>query len=512
MRSASLIFPHQLFNHHPALEKNIPVYLIEEELFFTQFAFHKQKILLHRASMKAYQHELIKKGFTVHYIESAGQPTSICSVIAGLAEKGFRKLHVADPCDYLLERRTRRGCRQHAIDVHWISAPDFITPPDWIETWSQNKSHFHQTDFYVLQRKRLNILTDEQHRPVGGKWTYDAENRKKAPKGFTPPSIPMLAEDQWLKEARAYVEKYFSHNPGQLPDKKNPIYWGWTREQALRLLNDFLEKRFQLFGDYEDAIIQNQSFLCHSVLSPMINVGLITPQELIDAVLAYSSKQHIPMNSLEGYLRQVIGWREFISLMYRKKGCEQRTRNFWGFHRKIPKSFYSGTTGIVPIDHTIRKIQKTGYAHHIERLMVLGNFFLLCEFNPDEVYQWFMELFIDAYDWVMVPNVYGMTQFADAGIMTTKPYICGSNYIIKMSDYKKEVSSDESNAWNDIWDGLFWRFMDKQRNFFKSNPRMGMLINTFDKMDESRKQFLLHSANQFLHSIDLENEKTLEQD
>ena len=176
------------------------------------------------------------------------------------------------------------------------------------------------------------------------------------------------------------------------------------------------------------------------------------------------------------------------------KGSFERTRNFWKFSKKIPSSFYDGTTGIEPIDDSINKVNKSAYCHHIERLMILGNFMLLCEFDPDEVYRWFMELFIDSYDWVMVPNVYGMSQFADGGLMSTKPYISGSSYIIKMSNYK-------SGEWSLIWDSLFWRFLDKQRNFFIKNPRMRMLVNSYDKMDQEKKDKLKITANNYLKSL-----------
>jgi deoxyribodipyrimidine photolyase-related protein len=197
---------------------------------------------------------------------------------------------------------------------------------------------------------------------------------------------------------------------------------------------------------------------------------------------------------LEGFIRQIVGWREFIRAVYELKGTEERTKNFWGFTRKIPESFWKGETGILPIDLTIKKVLETGYCHHIERLMVLGNFMLLCEFDPEEVYRWFMELFVDAFDWVMVPNVYGMSQFADGGIMSTKPYISGSNYLMKMSDYPK-------GEWQAVWDGLFWHFMDKQRAFFLKNPRLGMLVRTFDKMSEDKKQEHLNNAHIYLNSL-----------
>jgi deoxyribodipyrimidine photolyase-related protein len=226
----------------------------------------------------------------------------------------------------------------------------------------------------------------------------------------------------------------------------------------------------------------------------MLNIGLITPKEVISACLYYANQYKVSINSTEGFVRQIIGWREFIRGVYEIKGNEERTTNFWGFKNKIPASFYNGTTGIPPIDKTIQKILKTGYCHHIERLMVIGNFMMLCEFDPDEVYKWFMELFIDAYDWVMVPNVYGMSQFADGGLMATKPYISGSNYLMKMSNYKK-------GEWQNLWDGLFWRFMHTHRDFFLSNPRLGMLVRMYDKMPVEKQQNHLKNANHYLKKL-----------
>jgi deoxyribodipyrimidine photolyase-related protein len=201
------------------------------------------------------------------------------------------------------------------------------------------------------------------------------------------------------------------------------------------------------------------------------------------------------LNSLEGFIRQIIGWREFIRIVYEREGNKQRTKNYWGFDRKIPESFWQGTTGILPVDNVIKKVLQTGYSHHIERLMVIGNFMLLCEFHPDEVYRWFMEMYVDAYDWVMVPNVYGMTQFADGGMMTTKPYISGSNYLLKMSDYQK-------GGWTEIWDGLFWRFMHVNRDLFLKNPRLSMLVKTFDKMPEKKRKKHISVAENHLNQLD----------
>ena len=249
------------------------------------------------------------------------------------------------------------------------------------------------------------------------------------------------------------------------------------------------------FGVYEDAIVAENSILNHSVLTPMLNVGLITPEIVINHCLIYAKENNIPINSTEGFVRQIIGWREFIRGIYVCRGSEERTKNFWKFKKKIPASFYNGSTGILPIDQTIKKVIQTGYCNHIERLMILGNFMMLCEFDPDEVYKWFMEYFIDSYDWVMVPNIYGMSQFADGGLMASKPYISGSNYIIKMSNYKK-------GEWQEIWDGLFWRFMHTHRNFFLSNPRLGMLVRMFDKMPHEKREKHIKNGERYLQTLE----------
>jgi deoxyribodipyrimidine photolyase-related protein len=305
----------------------------------------------------------------------------------------------------------------------------------------------------------------------------------------------MAAVNEFIEEAENYVQKNYANNYGAV--NKNHLF-AINFIDTEKWLEEFLQDRFEKFGIYEDAIVVKETVLHHSVLSPMLNIGLIAPQQIIESAIAFSNKNNIPLNSLEGFIRQIMGWREFIRIVYEREGSKQRTTNYWKFNRKIPASFWNGATGIAPIDITIKKILETGYCHHIERLMVLGNFMLLCEFDPDEVYKWFMEMFIDAYDWVMVPNVYGMTQFADGGLMTTKPYISGSNYLMKMSDYEK-------GEWQPIWDGLFWRFMHEHRTFFLSNPRIGILVHTFDKMSTDKQNAHLSNANNFLKDLDKQN-------
>lgn len=492
MHTAKLIFPHQLFEDSPLLGESGTIYLIEEYLFFKQYNFHKQKIAFHRASMKYYEKYLLEKGCEVRYTSAQEPQSDVRKLILHLKESGVEEITIIDPIDDWLGRRMTRSCEKLDIKLQVLDSPMFLnTAQELLPFFLPSKKKYFQTEFYKQQRIKRAILVDASKQPIGGQWTFDVENRKRYPKGKAVVKTTFPSENSYMQEAKAYVNLHFSENNGSLSDTLHyPI--GFAESEAW--LHDFLAHRFAEFGDYEDAIVQKEMLLNHSLITPMLNVGMLTPAQIVKETLAFSQAHNIPINSLEGFIRQVIGWREFIRGVYVAKGRAERTRNYWGFTRKIPPSFYNGTTGILPVDITIKKVLKTGYCHHIERLMVLGNFMLLCEFDPDEVYRWFMELFIDAYDWVMVPNVYGMSQFAAGGMMSTKPYISGSNYLMKMSDYPP-------GDWQQVWDALFWRFMDKQRTFFLSNPRLGMLVKTYDKWDEGKKQSIREKADGFLKGL-----------
>ncbi|WP_191859950.1 cryptochrome/photolyase family protein [Hanstruepera ponticola] len=491
MKAVNILFPNQLFSESPLLDNDYPIYLVEEYLFFSQYAFHKQKIAFHRASMLYYKDFLENKNKEVVYIEATDDNSDIRNLIATLIEQGTTEIHIIDPVDNWLEKHI------HSIlnDCELVSYnnPLFInTKSDLKHFFKPEKKSFSQTTFYKQQRKKRNILIDEDDNPEGGKWTYDTENRKKYPKDKTPPNIHYPESSSYWEKAVTYTQTHFKKNPGNISKQRlYPI----THEESLNWLQQFLEYRFYDFGIYEDAILKAEIFLNHSVLTPMLNVGLISPHTIIDKTLQFSLEENIPINSTEGFIRQIIGWREFMRGMYELKGSFARTKNFWGFKRRIPNSFYEGSTGIEPVDDTIKKVLKTGYCHHIERLMILGNFMLLCEFHPDAVYQWFMELFIDAYDWVMVPNVYSMSQFADGGTFATKPYLSSSNYIKKMSNYSG------GSKWETIWDGLFWRFVHEHQKVFESNPRTSMMYHNLKRLSDDKKEAHFKAANDFLDSL-----------
>lgn len=485
---AAVVYPHQLFPDTRWLLGIKHVYVVEDPLLFRQYRFCRQKLMLHRASMKRYADGLKEQGKTVHYID-AMEIEHTGELGSRLGADKVHSLRAMDPEDYNLLLRLGAGCRRHQIELVVQPDPHFLTSVQDIEEFVGTKKKLFFTNFYIEQRKRLGVLLEQDQKPQGGKWSFDTENRKRLPAGHEPPECELAAEDAYSKEASKYIGKHFSEAYGD----PEPLWYPTSAQGCQRHLKSFLAQRFGLFGDYEDSISREHVFLYHSVITPMLNVGLISPEEVVEAVLKAGQGGRVPMNSLEGFVRQVIGWREYMRLVYRKLGTQQRTRNYWGHARELPRSFYDGTTGIEPVDQTIRRVLKYGYCHHIERLMILGNFMLLCEFHPDAIYRWFMELFVDAYDWVMVPNVYGMSQHADGGLITTKPYISGSSYVLKMSDYKK-------GAWAAVWDGLYWRFVSNHREFFSRNPRMKVMVSQVDRMGQKLQEHH-RNAEQFLSTL-----------
>jgi deoxyribodipyrimidine photolyase-related protein len=482
---AFLLFPHQIFKDILLLDRADTYCLIESDLYFSQYPFHQQKLIFHRSCLKYYQAFLESQGLNVRYVEAKSSDAVLKNLIKTLSSEGLSQINVFEPHDYWLKKQLVEACQ---VPLFLHPSPNFLSQDPSV--LGEKKTYF-QTAFYIQQRKNLNLLIDSEQNPVGGQWSFDTENRKKIPKNtFIPAPYPAQATNQYVLEAVGYVQREFPNNPGKTGAPFDSSFYPCTHDEAEAALELFLQERIEQFGVYEDAIKKDENSLFHSLLSPMINVGLLHPHQILERIV----QSKAPLNSIEGFVRQIIGWREFVALLYQKIGNQQRTTNYWGFTHSMPKAFYTGETGIPPVDNAIHRLIKSGYNHHIERLMVLGNFMLLCEIHPDAVYKWFMEMYIDAYDWVMVPNVYGMSQFSDGGRMTTKPYICGSNYILKMSDYPK-------GDWQAVWDGLFWRFLDKQRVTFAKNPRWAMLISTWDKMPTEKKERHLLNAETYLGQL-----------
>ena len=479
-----LIFPHQLFASNSALARDKHVLLVEDALYFSQYAFHKQKLILHRASMRMHAAYLQAERAHVHYLSVEQAPT-MAAVAQRVQQLQPDRVHLIDPVDDWLERRIAREMKKAGLRLLRHDTPMFLTPEVELREYFADRRMF-MASFYAEQRQRLDVLMQDGQ-PVGGQWSFDAQNRKKLPRGIELPPLWRPEENELVREAAAYVQLKFPNNPGAATGCKYPV----TYLDARSWLQEFVERRLPHFGDYQDAISTQDSALFHSVLTPMLNIGLLTPREVLDAVLLAGN---IPLNSLEGFVRQLIGWREFMRAAYILQGRQQRTRNFWNHDRTLPDAFWKASTGVDPVDTVIGRVLDHGYAHHIERLMVLGNFMQLCGFRPDDVYRWFMELFIDAYDWVMVPNVYGMGLYADGGLISTKPYVAGSNYIRKMSDFKH-------GAWCEVWDALFWTFIDEHRRTFEGNQRVGAMVRHLDRMSREKYRTHLERAQQFLTTL-----------
>ncbi|MEO0545489.1 MAG: cryptochrome/photolyase family protein [Pseudomonadota bacterium] len=497
MSKAALIFPHQLFIDHPALEgKPGAIVLLEEPLFFDDARypakFHKQKLAYHRTTMTRYAVHLDGEGFAVEHVHTRRSEAFLKEEIARLKARGTTELIVADPHDFTVSKRLHEAASEASIPLEIVPSPAFINTPDLNAEYRAGKKRWFMADFYKWQRKRLAIMMDENGEPEGGQWSFDEDNRKKVPKAKLA-DVPFVAPrntDEWDDATLKDTHKTWPDHPGSIANLFYPTDHGGAAEW----LDRFLHQRFASFGDYEDAIVEGENWLWHSVLTPMLNIGLLTPRQIVNATLEHCQKHDVPINAREGFLRQIIGWREFMRATYDDLGVTMRTTNHWNHTNPMPAAFYDGTTGIDPIDDTIKRILGTGYCHHIERLMVLGGFMFLCEIDPDDIYKWFMEMFIDAYDWVMVPNVYAMSQNADGGLITTKPYFSGSAYVKKMSHYKH-------GPWADTWDGLYWRWIWNHHEMLAKNPRWAMMVSQAKKMNDEKRANHIRNAEDFRSSF-----------
>lgn len=453
---ASVILPDQLFEEKPDEDE---VYVVEHPHYFTRLDFHKQKLVLHRASMKRYAEQE-----EAEYIEFE---EALDRLEALFADSEQIKLY--DPVNHEIRAQLQELAHENGAKIEFLETPGFIASREFNREYFSEHEYF-QLAYYKEMRKRENVLVDEEGKPEGGKWSFDPENRKKMPEDEEIPEIPSFS-NEYVEEAKKYVEENFSDNPGEIENFR----WPTTREEARENLQDFLENRLENFGDYQDALDRDLRYGYHSLLSSSINTGLLTPNEVVQRTLEAHEGHDYPMNSLEGFLRQIIGWREFIRALYELEP-DMDENNFWNAENELPEEFYTAETSLPPVDVSIENAQKDAYCHHIERLMILGNVMLLLEIDPDEVYRWFSEMFIDAYDWVMKPNVYGMSQYAYTDMMT-KPYISSSNYIGKMSHY-------ESGDWEEGWDGLYWSFLKKHREKVEGIQRMSFMTSHLDRMDE----------------------------
>ena len=482
-----LILGNQLFNPKLYFENILEYdfFMCEDYELCNYVKHHKLKILHVLSAMRSYKDELTQLGLKVHYhdIEKKNfKEDFLVKLKRCVTQNNYKKVYFFEIEDKFFESKLKT--LSSSIEIEILPSPMFLFTRIEFSRFLESNKKLLMANFYKLSRKKNNILVKD-NKPVANKWSFDDENRKKLPKVISIPKFDVFKKTKHTQNLSKIVNKIFYKNVGEVQN-----FWLPTdRDSCLNMLNEFLKKKFNLFGDYEDALSSKHDFIFHSVLSPIINMGLLTPSEIINKIKPYENK--IKINSYEGFIRQIIGWREFIRGTYQSFDKEFSKRNYFQNNRKMKKSWYEGKTGIPPLDNSIRKAIRIGWNHHIERLMVIANIMNLSRINPIEVYKWFMEYYVDSYDWVMKPNVYGMGLFSDGGIFSTKPYICASSYLLKMSDYKK-------GKWTDIVDGLYWKFVDDHREKLKGNPRIGIMTKIIDNMNKDRRNKIFLAADNFL--------------
>ena len=499
---AVLIFPHQLFeNINPIVGKGKRIYyVIEEPLFFSDKEriekFNGLKLLMHRASMKIYSDYLESKGLEVQYIDYHDMDRFQTGVV------GASEVIYYDVVDHLLQTRLTNMFADYKKKATMIPTQSFICSLHELDLFiaerSRYKRKYFQTDFYRWQRKRLNILIDENGEFVGGKLSFDQENRQGVPsQGFTKIKYHITRKNKYIEEAQQYVLDTFPDHYGNVV---NFGHIAFSPDDARAKLRIFLQNRLFNFGNYEDAIDKENPFIYHSLLSAALNIGIITPSDVINEALDhfYAYPETIGINDIEGFVRQIIGWREYYRMVYMHLYDKMVGQNLLGHTREMTDIWYTGKTGIQPVDDNIHIAFQYGYLHHIIRLMVVGQFMLLSEIHPDDMYRWFMEFSIDSYDWVMVPNVYGMIGYNDGGKTTTKPYISSSNYILKMSNYSRGKGV---KSWDYLWRCMYYRFIHENTQVLNDNARTRRMVWQMNNMKPTELKVLLDDADEYIDSI-----------
>ncbi|MEO6789431.1 MAG: cryptochrome/photolyase family protein [Ornithinibacter sp.] len=487
-RAVRLVYPHQLFESHLTASPGTRFVLVEDDLLFRHQIFHAQKLVLHRASMRLFAARLRGAGFEVDVLETSAVHSSGARLAALVEQLRPDEVRLHDPVDDWLLRDARSALRDGGVTLaaeHVQETPAFLTTRPELSQWFDGHRARMQT-FYQWQRTRLDVLVEgsDRTRPVGGRWSFDTENRKKLPRGHDVPPRARTAPLPEVTEAIQWVGEEFPDAPGLA----SVFDWPVTHEQARDALAEFTSQRLAQFGPYEDAVSTRHPVVFHAALSPAINAGLLDPRDVLAAVLERAEEGDVDLASLEGFVRQLIGWREYMRATYHLYGRRMRSSNRLQHGRPLAPGWWDGSTGLDPVDHVVSGVLERGWAHHIERLMVLGNAMCLLRTDPNEVYEWFMAMFVDAYDWVMVPNVYAMSQFAAGTGITTKPYVSGSNYLRTMTDFGP-------GEWRADWDALYWSFVQDHREVFEGNARSVMVTRSWERMDPERRVALLQRGD-----------------
>ncbi|AUR51347.1 cryptochrome/photolyase family protein [Aquella oligotrophica] len=449
---------------------------------------HKKKIAFLFSAMRHFAIELEQKGYKVIYTklddpDNAGSFTA--EVARMLKNNPLDKIVVTFPGEYRVLKAIESWQATFNLPVEIREDSRFLSSPTKFANWARGRTQLRMEYFYRELRQEFKILMDGD-KPAGGEWNYDANNRKPIKSQMVIPVTYQSKSDAITEEVLSLVEKRFASHFGDL----YPFHYGVTRIEAIAALELFIEERLCLFGDYQDAMLEENAWLFHSHLSLYLNCGLLLPMECIKkAEEAYTSGK-APLNSVEGFIRQIMGWREYVRGVYWLKMPDYAERNFFLAKNKLPDFYWTTDTKMNCLRQCITDTKNNAYAHHIQRLMVLGNFALLAGIDPKDVNEWFLIVYADAYEWVELPNVSGMILFADGGYLASKPYAASGSYINKMSNYCKNCSYDvkQKNGSDACpFNYLYWHFLARNRDKLATNPRLGMIYRTYDQMDADKK-------------------------
>ncbi len=470
---------------------------VVEEAGYVQH--HPKKIALIFAAMRKFAKQLQEDGWDVRYaqLDDTDNAGSIVGELLRRAEEtGAEEVICTEPGEWRLINKLTYA----PITTRILQDDRFIASHAEFERWADGRKALRMEYFYRDMRRKTGLLM-EGDEPAGDKWNYDHDNRKAAPDDVTVEGPLWFEPDAETQEVLSLVEARFASNFGSLEG----FGFAVTRAQALEALAYFVTHALPRFGDYQDAMLEGHEFLYHAVLSPYINIGLLGPLEVCQAVEKAWKKGDVPINAAEGFIRQIIGWREYVRGIYFLEGPEYPKRNVLKHDRDLPAFYWGAETKMNCVSHAVAQTERQAYAHHIQRLMVTGNFALLAGVDPGQVHEWYLAVYADAFEWVESPNTVGMSQFADGGVIASKPYVSSGAYINRMSDYckgcayKVSVKTGEGACPFNL---LYWHFLDRHRERFSNNARMGNMYRTWDRMDADRRETVLKDAERWLARLD----------
>ncbi|MDW4500118.1 cryptochrome/photolyase family protein [Sulfitobacter sp. D35] len=470
---------------------------VEEEAEYVRH--HPKKIALVFAAMRKFAATLRDDGWDVRYTE-LDDTTNAGSIVGELlrraGETGAESVLATEPGEWRLIDKLRYA----PIKTEVLSDDRFIASHAEFERWAKGRKALRMEYFYREIRRKTGLMM-EGDEPAGGEWNFDKDNRKPPPKSIDHDGPPVFEPDEEVSAVLDLVEARFGDNFGDL----RPFGFATTRRQALAVLRHFIEHALPRFGDYQDAMLDDHRWLYHAVISPYLNLGLLDPLEVCERAEKAWKDGDVPINAAEGFIRQIIGWREYVRGIYFLEGPDYPKRNGLGHDRDLPALYWGGETRMRCLEQAVRQTKEEAYAHHIQRLMVTGNFALLIGADPGQVHEWYLEVYADAYEWVESPNTVGMSQFADGGVIASKPYVSSGAYISRMSDYCKSCAykvGDKTGEDACPFNLLYWHFLDRHRDRFEPNGRMANIYRNWDRMDDERKRTVLREARAFLDRLD----------